>query len=292
MKLVAAKCPNCKANIDVDKNSDTTVCEYCGSKIIVEDAIAKYKVELSGNVEVSNLTSAIKLIKLADKAMKDGLFKEALEKYDRAYEMDPDNTYIEFMIPYCKMNIAQFDLPYVIKAGNKLLEVNISYNSKYQVIDDASSITNLFINTVYQYCLTLKRSKYASLSKVLEVLSYWKTVLEVFENINSNVEVNKGIKVKLLVYINDLIFLLLQRYKYEGSIVSSYRIKNEYDSILEKKEKYYVELKELSPENAKSFEYQLNNRFNIFTCVNIKFIFCVGIIAFFIIVMILASMGY
>ena len=31
MKIVAAKCPNCGANIEVDSNSNTTKCEYCNS---------------------------------------------------------------------------------------------------------------------------------------------------------------------------------------------------------------------------------------------------------------------
>ena len=55
MKLVKAKCPSCGAAIEVDKNSDTTKCDYCGSKIVVDDAIAKFKLEVSGEVEIKNL---------------------------------------------------------------------------------------------------------------------------------------------------------------------------------------------------------------------------------------------
>ena len=29
MKFVAAKCPNCGAQIQVDKNSNSTICEFC-----------------------------------------------------------------------------------------------------------------------------------------------------------------------------------------------------------------------------------------------------------------------
>jgi len=291
MKLVAAKCPSCGANIDVDKNSDKTICEYCGSKIIVEDAIAKYKLEISGKVEVSNLTNSIKLVKLGDKAVKDNLFKEALEKYNRAFELDPDNTYIEFMIHFCKMNIAQYDLSYVTKAGNKLLNLDACYNSKYEEISDVSSAVNLYIEFVYQYCLTWKRNKYASLAKLLEVINYWKEVLRIFEKINSNLDINKGIKIKLLVYINDLIFLLIQRYRYEGSIFTSYRVKEGYDLLLQKKEHYYKVLKEISPENAKSFEYELNNGFNILTGINYKILIIIGFFMFIMIVAFLASIG-
>ena len=59
MKLVAAKCPSCGANIDVDKDSDKTKCEFCHSTILVEDAIAKVKVEVTGNIEIKNLPKFI-----------------------------------------------------------------------------------------------------------------------------------------------------------------------------------------------------------------------------------------
>ena len=91
MKLVTAKCPNCGAQIDVDKDSDTTKCEYCKSKIIVDDAIAKYKVEISGKVEVSNLPKIENYLKLAERHYNDKEYKEAFEQYEKACELDPEN---------------------------------------------------------------------------------------------------------------------------------------------------------------------------------------------------------
>lgn len=41
MELLAAKCPNCGANIELDKNRDVLYCSYCGTKIIVKDEIKK-----------------------------------------------------------------------------------------------------------------------------------------------------------------------------------------------------------------------------------------------------------
>lgn len=91
MKLTAAKCPSCGANIEVDKNSDSTKCEYCDSKIIVEDAIAKYKVEISGEVEVKNLPKLDNHLKMGKMHYDDGEYEEAYKEYDKACDLDPDN---------------------------------------------------------------------------------------------------------------------------------------------------------------------------------------------------------
>ena len=33
MKLTAVKCPNCKADIEINENLEKTICQYCGSRI-------------------------------------------------------------------------------------------------------------------------------------------------------------------------------------------------------------------------------------------------------------------
>lgn len=105
MKLVSAKCPNCGADIEVDKNSDKTKCEYCNSKIIVEDAIEKYKIELSGEVTVKNLPQVDSLMKVADRAYEINDIKEALEKYDKIVDIDPDNHKAVFRKAICKYSL-------------------------------------------------------------------------------------------------------------------------------------------------------------------------------------------
>ena len=41
MRIGTARCPKCEAKIDVDINSDTTICEKCGQAIDVKEAIEK-----------------------------------------------------------------------------------------------------------------------------------------------------------------------------------------------------------------------------------------------------------
>lgn len=42
MGLVAAKCPNCGANIEVDNSLEAGICKYCGTPFVTEKAINNY----------------------------------------------------------------------------------------------------------------------------------------------------------------------------------------------------------------------------------------------------------
>lgn len=39
MALVAAKCTQCGANIEIDNTKETGICQYCGTAFITEKAI-------------------------------------------------------------------------------------------------------------------------------------------------------------------------------------------------------------------------------------------------------------
>ena len=43
INLTAAQCPNCGADIKVDPDINAVICEYCGSKILVDNALKKIK---------------------------------------------------------------------------------------------------------------------------------------------------------------------------------------------------------------------------------------------------------
>lgn len=92
MRLTSAKCPNCGADIKVNKAEEKTVCEYCNSEVLVEDAIAKLKVVVEGEVELKGVPKLESYLKLGDRAYKDGEFDEAYINYSKALELDPDNA--------------------------------------------------------------------------------------------------------------------------------------------------------------------------------------------------------
>ena len=66
INLVAAKCPNCGSNIEVNQSDNKSKCEYCHATILVDDAIERLRVELSGEVEVKNLPKLKNILKIAD----------------------------------------------------------------------------------------------------------------------------------------------------------------------------------------------------------------------------------
>lgn len=90
MKIVAAKCPTCGANIEVDENSNRTKCDFCHSTIIVEDAIQRYKIDVSGSVKVENgeqLGYEIEKGRIkAKKEEEDRIRKEKEEEYKKRRE--------------------------------------------------------------------------------------------------------------------------------------------------------------------------------------------------------------
>lgn len=94
MKLIPARCPSCGSNIEVNKDKETAKCEYCDTRIIIDDAIAKYKLEVSGNVKIDNLPTALNYLKLGTRNLDKGEFKKAHEQLEKAIELDPDNPNI------------------------------------------------------------------------------------------------------------------------------------------------------------------------------------------------------
>ena len=91
MGLIAAKCTQCGANIEVDDSKEAGICKYCGTAFITEKAINNYKINAekvivnSDNVNISSydiesaLVAVEKLIKgeLYDDAKK--MIKEIIE---------------------------------------------------------------------------------------------------------------------------------------------------------------------------------------------------------------------
>ena len=92
MKLTPAKCPSCGANIDVNEKLEKTICQYCGTTVLVDDAVQKYKIEISGNVKVSGVKDADDYIKEATKHLKLNEYKDALESARKAIKLDNFNV--------------------------------------------------------------------------------------------------------------------------------------------------------------------------------------------------------
>ena len=91
VNLVPAKCPNCGAQLELDDNMKKAECSFCKSTIIVDDAIAKYKIEVSGKVEVNGIKGFDKRIEDAKKFIKLEKYIDAKRTLDLVLAEDPFN---------------------------------------------------------------------------------------------------------------------------------------------------------------------------------------------------------
>lgn len=131
MKLVAARCPNCNANLDVNPENEAMKCQYCGGAILVDDAITKYKIEISGEVEVKNLPKLDNYLKLADRNYNLKEYDDAYKNYDKIIELDPNNKIALLRYGICKTllnNYIDFSLDYLHNSFTEV--VNLSINDK------------------------------------------------------------------------------------------------------------------------------------------------------------------
>lgn len=154
MKLVVAKCPSCGAEIDVNPKSETTRCKYCRSAIIVEDAIAKYKIEISGNVEVKNLPNLNAHLINANKLFSQEEYEDAYELYKKVISLDPNNYLAILRHSVCKAlinNYIDYDLTNLKKAFEEVVELIKSNNECDEKIEEC----------VEDACLGIDESLYA-----------------------------------------------------------------------------------------------------------------------------------
>lgn len=92
IKLTPAKCPSCGANIEVDRNLDKTTCQYCRTTIMIEEAVEKYKIEISGRVEVDGIATVNASLIRANQLMQDKEYDKANTLFKQVLSTDPTNA--------------------------------------------------------------------------------------------------------------------------------------------------------------------------------------------------------
>lgn len=105
MPLVAAKCTQCGANIEVDDSKEAGICKFCGTAFITEKAVTNYIANNTYNIQNANFVMPEKNIdnlkKLANDEYKnkkyesaDNYFKQILEICANDYECE----YMRYLI--------------------------------------------------------------------------------------------------------------------------------------------------------------------------------------------------
>ena len=88
MPFVAARCPQCGGNLQIDNEIETGFCLHCGSKIVVQDAIRNVRIDNSHMVE--------SWMKIGDLAYESKNFSEAYAYYTKIIETTPNNCWAVF----------------------------------------------------------------------------------------------------------------------------------------------------------------------------------------------------
>jgi len=140
MALIAAKCTECGANIEVDESKDAGICKYCGTAFVTEKAINNYKVNTENvvingdNINISNydieaaLEASSKLIngELYDDAEK--ILKEIMEKFPYDYR----GWWRMALLEYNHIGIWFDNNNYYIKAKALCNEEELKYIESYR----------------------------------------------------------------------------------------------------------------------------------------------------------------
>ena len=225
MELVAAKCPSCGAEIDVDKDSDSTKCSYCNSKIIVKDAIKKMKVEISGNIEVNNSPTLKNLLKLGSRYYNDEEYSEAYKTYTKVCELDPDNYVailrksISKVMSEPLLNCNLKPIENAIKNCYKIIQKNKGTKNDLNL---AISECNNQIIKIYEKLINDYNSRTTYANEINLFMNSLLSCLAILEYLNSIIIDDKQMEISIIQNILALINSILLPKTYLSSNVNNY----------------------------------------------------------------------
>ena len=102
MELKSAKCPNCGGKLELNPEIEKGICIYCGSEIIVAEAIQKFKGEISGIATVE------KSLIRAQQLLEDGDGDGASRAFKHVIEVDPTNAEAFWGMYLCELATADY----------------------------------------------------------------------------------------------------------------------------------------------------------------------------------------
>ena len=199
MKLVSCRCPSCGAKIDMDIDKKTTVCEFCKSKILVDDEIKKY--EVKGNIEIKNIPKLENYINLGNRYYEDEEYKEAYEQYNKVCELDPDNYIAVLRRGLCKAsctNYLNFEINGAIngiKNANKIIK---KQNLDKLIINDMIVECHSVIQKLEMFANNFYKKNNLDFDEVGKYIERLELCLDAYEYINTLVLDNLDLKIKVI----------------------------------------------------------------------------------------------
>ena len=230
MKFVAAKCPACGANIDVDKTSESTVCEFCNTRIIVEEAVEKHR------VEIDNLPKAENFFTLGNRAYKNKDYDEAYDYYTKGLELSPNNELAIFrrgLSKVFKQSYPDINIRPAINSFNNVIEMLRKKKASSKRINEFISEMNFFLATIELDAMNYYKPGVLSYNALETYIDFLYNILTKLETLLDMVEDDDKLRSDILYYIITLIDHLIERKVYFGN--NNYSLSSA--AILELREK-------------------------------------------------------
>lgn len=162
MPLVAAKCTQCGAELQVDNQMEAAICQHCGTPFIVEKAITNYNTYVTQNFAGANVTvvgaSVDTILERAYMFLEDKKWTEAKDYADKALDVDPkcSEAYVAiFMAQNCYSTIKEISNSESSPAFNSNFEKALKYDSA----NYAQSILDEWKQKMYEKAVNIEMNR-------------------------------------------------------------------------------------------------------------------------------------
>jgi len=145
VKLVSAKCPNCGAKLKLSKEDEKVECEYCHQSIIVEEAIACFKLKVSGRISVDGISTNSELIESANELLEMNEYLKAKRKYMEFSEKCPNNYQGWLGLLICRTR------NFTVKDNNIIFENDVNNYYEHFLKTAPEDIKNQYQETIENY---------------------------------------------------------------------------------------------------------------------------------------------
>lgn len=169
MPLVAAKCTECGANIEIDDTKEAGICKYCGTAFITEKAITNYNTYITNNNNFAGANINVvggdieNLLELARNSLGINNEKDKLKYCEKVLEIDvknPDAWFIKMQAEKIRVVKAEKSIENaksieaISAAGNN----SIKYTPDYQKESRIRAVHSFYLESTSSFLSSMKIS--------------------------------------------------------------------------------------------------------------------------------------
>lgn len=199
MELKSAKCPNCGGKLELNPEIEKGICIYCGSEIIVAEAIQKFKGEISGIATVE------KSLIRAQQQLEDGDGDKASKTFKHVIEVDPTNAEAFWGLYLCALETAD----YYANLNSGMQRCWLDY---YNAVKEARE---KYANRAIQYATPETRTEYEAVVEQNQSYAYSK-----LEEIDKRSKDKGGCYIATAVYGSYQAYEVLELRKFRDEVLA------------------------------------------------------------------------